>query len=152
MTYATETDIENELKGITFGATSIPTSAAVADFLTQADAIINMYLSKRYATPIVDADALNIVKKIAIDFVTYRVVKILDLSKSNPIPDSNIIQQIDEGSAYRESMKMLAAIRDNKMDLLGVSEISSAGGLASFHTESGNSEIVPYFQKGVDQW
>jgi len=152
MTYATETDIENELKGIAFGASTVPTSAAVADFLTQADAIINMYLGKRYSTPIVDSDALNIVKKIAIDFVTYRVVKILDLSKSNPIPDSNIIQQIDEGSAYRESMKMLTAIRDNKMDLLGVSEISSAGGLASFHTESGNSEIVPYFQKGVDQW
>jgi|11BtaG_2_1085332.scaffolds.fasta_scaffold23159_3 phage gp36-like protein len=152
MTYALEADIVEELKGVTFSATSQVTTDAVADFLNQADAVIDMYVGKRYATPLTAAAALLVVKKIAIDIVVYRITKILNLKKSVPVPDSNIPQDITEGSAYRESMKMLTAIRDNKLDLPDETEIDTSGGLGSFHTETGNEDLTPCFQKGVDQW
>ena len=152
MTYATQSDIENELKGVTFTASSQVTASAVGDFLEQADAIIDMHLVKRYTTPITGSDSLLIVKKIAIDIVAYRITKILDLKKSVPIPDNNVIQNITEGSAYRESMKMLIAIRDNKMDLPDETELNAYSPLISFHTETGNNDIEPFFEKGVKQW
>ncbi len=152
MTYATEANIISELKNITFDVTDPVTSADVATFLDQTDAIIDMHLNKRYTTPVTASEALLIVKKIAIDLVAYRVAKILNLTKSVPIPDQNIIQQVTEGSAYRESMKLLVAMRDGKMDLPGETEVSPAGGIESFHTETGNSGIVPCFNKGKEQW
>lgn len=152
MPYATSADIIAEIKGFDPDEGSSVTSDAVDDFLTQADAVINMYIGKRYTTPVTATAALEVVKKIAIDIVVYRIAKILNLKKSVPIPDSNIIQEVTEGSAYRESMKMLAAIRDNKMDLPGETETNTAGGLASFHTEAGNLDIEPCFKKGEDQW
>lgn len=152
MTYATSSDIENELKGISFTATSSVTTGAVSDFLDQADAVIDMHIAKRYATPVTASESLLVLKKIAIDLVVYRVAKILDLKKSVPIPDSKVIQDITNGDAYKESMKLLAAIRDNKMDLPGQDELNSNVGLRSLHTEAGNSDIVPFFEKGVEQW
>lgn len=152
MPYATSADIIAEIKGFDPDEESSVTSDAVDDFLTQADAVINMYIGKRYTTPVTATAALEVVKKIEIDIVVYRIAKILNLKKSVPIPDSNIIQEVTEGSAYRDSMKMLAAIRDNKMDLPGETETSAAGGLASFHTEAGNLDIEPCFKKGEQQW
>lgn len=152
MTYATASDINNELKQITFSATSAVTEGAVLDFLDQADAVIDMYISQRYATPVTASASLLVLKKIAIDIVVYRVAKILDLKKSVPIPDGNIIQDITNGDAYKESMKLLIAIRDNKMDLPSEEKINGASGIGSFHTESGNEDIEPFFKKGVDQW
>ncbi len=152
MTYALEADIIKEMKGIGFTSSTQVTSAAISDFLDQADALINMYIGKRYVTPATGSESLLVLKKIAVDIVVYRATKILDLKKSIPIPDSNVIQDITEGSAYRHSIKLLTDIRDNKMDLPDESEINSSGGLASFHTESGNADLTPCFQKGVDQW
>ncbi len=153
MSYSTTADIQKELKQIPLDDTSQVTESAVEGFITQADAIIDMYLGGRYTTPVTGGvKSLSVLQKISIDFVTYRVAKILDLSQSNPIPDGDIIQTINEGSAYRESMKMLIAIRDNIMSLPDATLLDTAGGLASFHTESGNSEIVPYFDKESQQW
>lgn len=152
MTYATTADIENELKNISFSISSDVKISAISGFLNQADAVIDMYIGKRYTTPATASGALLVLKKIAIDIVVYRVAKILDLKKSIPIPDSKIIQDITNGDAYKESMRMLTAIRDDKMDLPSETEISATSGLASFHTESGNSAIVPEFKKGTDQW
>jgi len=152
MTYALESDIIEEMKGIAFGSAGQVTSDAIAGFLDQADAQINMYLGKRYDTPITGASSLLIVKKIAVDLVVYRASKILNLKKSVPIPHSNIPQEMTAGSAYRESIKTLTMLRDNKLDLPDETEIDSVSGLSSFHTESGNAGIVPFFEKGVDQW
>lgn len=151
MTYATEADIEAELKGFLFTASSSVTATAIADFLDQADAQINMFIGKRYATPATAAESLLVLKKVAVDIVVYRVTKILDLTKSIPIPDKAIPQNITEGTAYRQSIDLLAAIRDNKMDLPGETGLNASYGLASYNTETG-VDNPPVFQKGVDQW
>jgi phage gp36-like protein len=150
MTYSAVTDIENELKNTTFSSTSIVTSTAVSDFISQADATIDMYLSKRYSLPITDATALIVLKNISIDIVTFRVAKILDLKKSGSIPDNHVVQDITNGDAYKESMRKLVAIRDGVMDLIGETAITPQSSLSSLQYE--NSDLVPFFQKGVDQW
>lgn len=152
MTYALSSDIVEELKGVSFTSTSQVTDAAVLDFLDQADAEINMYIGKRYTTPPTSSDALLVLKKCEVDIVVYRVTKILDLTKSVPIPDKAIPQEITEGTAYRNSISTLKAIRDGKMDLPGETEINATSSLLSFHTETGNSDICPMWEKGVKQW
>ena len=152
MTYASTADIQAELKNLNVSATSAVTSAAISDFLDQSESLINMHVGKRYVTPITATESVLVLRKIEIDFVVYRVSKILDLKKSVPIPDARVIQDITEGSAYRDSMKTLMAIRDNKMDLPGETLINNSSALSSFHTETGNSGIVPLFEKGVQQW
>lgn len=153
MTYAVESDIEAELKNIDFSAASSQvTSINVSSFITQADALIDMYIGKRYDTPVTNSKALSVIKKIAIDIVVYRIVKILDLSKSIPIPDQQIIQDITEGSAYRESINLLKAIRDDKMDLPGETLLEAGSALQSFHSETVNSNITPVFDKELKQW
>lgn len=152
MTYATQANITSELKGVIFSTTSQITSAAILEFLDQADAVIDMYVGKRYDTPVTGTKSLNLLKKIAIDIVVYRVTKILDLSKSIPIPEAGVIQDITEGSAYRESMRMLKDIRDNVMSLPDATLINTTSGFGSFHTEALNSDIVPVFDKELQQW
>jgi phage gp36-like protein len=152
MTYATQANITSELKGIVFDSSSQVKAADITEFLDQADAQIDMYIGKRYDTPVTGTKSLNILKKIAIDIVVYRVTKILDLSKSTPIPEAGVVQDITEGSAYRESMKMLVAIRDNIMSLPDATLANAVSGLGSFHTESANSDITPVFDRELQQW
>jgi len=152
MAYALKTDILNEMKGLALDATTSVTGAAVVGFISEADAVIDMHLNKRYTTPVTASASLLVVKKISIDIVAYRVAKILSLKKALPIPNPNVVQEITEGSSYRESMKMLRAIRDNEMDLPGESLTDSTSSLASFHTETGNSAIVPLIEKDSQQW
>lgn len=152
MTYATQANITSEMKGIVFDTTSQVKAADIAEFLEQADAMIDMYIGQRYTLPIAGSKSLLILKKIAIDLVVCRVNKILDLSKSNPIPADGVVQDITEGSAYRESMKLLMAIRDNKADLPDTASTSETAGLASFHTEPANIDIVPTFDRELQQW
>ena len=151
MTYATSADIRAELKNIAFTSTSSVTDDAILDFLDQAEALINMYIGQRYVTPVTSAEAILVLKKCEIDIVVYRVTKILDLKKSVPIPDTAIPQDITEGSAYKQCIKLLESIRDNDMDLPGETPINPDSGLASFNTEPGVDNPA-CFQKGVDQW
>lgn len=153
MAYATQANIEHELKNIVFvadGGKGV-TVTALAEFLEQTDALIDMYVGKRYSTPISGTKSLNLLKKIAIDIVVYRVTKILDLSKSIPIPEAGVIQDITEGGAYRESMRILRDIRDNVMSLPDATLLNASSGLSSYQTEAGNS-YVPVFDKELQQW
>lgn len=152
MTYATIDDIEAELKGINFTTTSQVTSTAVNNFLLQTDALINSYIYERYELPITGVESLEILKKIEIDFVVWRVSKILDLTKSEPIPAGGVPQEITEGSAYRESMALLASIKANKNDLPDATEINPTSPLASFHSDPNNLNITPFFDMESQQW
>ena len=152
MTYATIANIESELKGVIFTTTSQVKSTAVLEFLDQADALINLYISERYIIPITGQYSLEVLRQIEIDLVTWRVSKILDLTKSEPIPATGVPQEITEGSAYRRSLLLLKDIKANKCDLPDAEEINPIAGLASFHSDPANSNITPVFDKQEQQW
>lgn len=150
MTYATENDIANEFKNGVFNANTTVNSSALSGFLSQEGALIDSYIVNRYALPISDPQAILVLKKIEIDLVAYRVAKIQDLKKSNPIPDGRIVQDLSNGASYRQSMKMLQALKNGELDLNGETEINPTGGLSSFATD--NTDCSPVFKKCEKQW
>jgi len=151
MTYALVSDIQNEIKNIDFAnpKSSVLTSS-VEDFLDQADAKINMYLTQ-YVLPITGVESLLILKKIEIDLVAFRVTKIIDLTKSVPIPDSTIPQEITTGTCFRQAMNQLEMLKSNDLVLPDTDLVPESTGILSFHTEAGNN-IQPVFHKEAQQW
>lgn len=148
MPYCTPSDISSEFKNISFAAGSDITEAEVTQFIVETDALINAHLAPRYETPITGAEALSIVKKISIDYVAFRVAKVLNLKKSVPLPGKDIVQELNEGVAYQESKAILESLKTGTMELPDAVK-KSLSGLSSY--QSTNS-IEPVFERGVDQW
>ena len=149
MAYATQSDIENELKGITFGADTKVTVDAVVEMITQESAVIDQYLSLQYTTPVTETKALPVLKKICTDFVTYRVAKIMKIKDGVESPDSRLIQQANEAGAYRESMKLLKQISEGTLPLSGLS-LSASKSQKIYISPQPRSESV--FKKDEKQW
>ncbi len=117
--YATASDVTENMKGVTFGATTAVTTDALAAMISQESAIIEQYISPKYTLPITDASALLVLQKICIDLVVYRVTKVLQPKTAIPAPDDKVVQDISHSSAYREAMKMLKYIMEGTMTLPG---------------------------------
>jgi phage gp36-like protein len=149
MTYATTTDIQSEFKSLPLSASSAVTTTEVEKFLEETDAIIDTFLAARYTLPITGTKSLLVLKKIEIDFVAYRVAKILNLKKEVPLPDENIIQELNEGAAYRESKKLLDGLFTGKMLLPDESPKTSGSGMSDYN--SANS-VEPIFERDTKQW
>jgi len=154
MPYANICDVETEFRGIKFDADadSGVKPNTVEKFLEQDEAFIHTYIAERYPTPVTSTEGAQILKKIEVQLVSFRIDKIISLTGSRPVPKAGIIQSNDRELCYKEAIKYLEAIRDNKMNLPGTEEIVPDAGLASFHTEPGNDDIVPFFDKEVQQW
>lgn len=151
MTYATELDIQNEFKDISFGnANDILDSSVISDFLAQTDAFIDMSIGQRYILPVVDSQALLILKKIEIDIVVCRIRKLIDLTKSSMYPSDNVPQENTKTQGSCDNNATLKAIKDGQLTLPNTDFANAGGGLTSFHAE--NTDIYPVFMKGVTQW
>jgi phage gp36-like protein len=148
MSYATVADIESEFKSIDFTTGALVTSE-VTEFLNQTDALIDAYLNQRYVLPITDADSLLILKKIEIDFVAYRVAKILNLKKEIPLPDKSVIQDLNNAASFKQSKELLEKIFDGEVILPGATPKASSGGFSDYN--SANS-IEPIFERDTKQW
>lgn len=149
MSYATVAEIASEFKSITFDSNSALTDTEVGAILDQTDALINAHLSVRYITPITGAESLLILKKIEIDFASYRVAKILNLKKEIPLPDTTVIQDLNNGAAFKTSSKMLERIYNGDIPLPDAVPNSSATGFSDYN--SANS-VEPIFKRDVKQW
>lgn len=150
MSYADKADIEGELKGVSFETDTTVTSTNINSMLAQESAVIDQYLSAQYVTPVTDASALLVLKKICIDFTVYRIVKILKTKSKAPLPDTNMYQEVNEGSAYRESKKLLTMYQSGQMSLNGASRIGSKANIISISPKKNTSERV--FKKDEQQW
>lgn len=115
--YATKADIELNLKGVTFSASTSVTSDGLVAMISQESSVIDQHISSRYALPITEASALLFLKKICIDLVVYRVTKVLQPKNATPIPQDKAIQDISHSSVYREAMRMLRSVSDGSIAL-----------------------------------
>lgn len=149
MPYSLYTDVQSEFKSLSLSATSAVTINEVTEFISQADAKIDAQLSIRYATPITGTEALKLVKKISIDFVAYRVAKILDLKNDVPLPDNRVIQVLSNGGAYKESKLFLEALANGKVPLPDAA-LNSPGPVVSSYNADNN--ILPIFERDTKQW
>jgi phage gp36-like protein len=148
MAYATSSDIEGELKGITFSGTSSVTTTTVGEMLDQESAVIDQYLSTQYVTPVTDADALLTLKKICIDFVSLRIEKVL--KHSNDSNDKGFVQEASTVMSYKESLKLLKMFSSGEISLAGATRISGKGRIMSISPDENTTERV--FKKDEVQW
>lgn len=146
--YAVKADIDAELKGITFGATTAVTATALDNLITQESAVIDMHVMVRYNLPVVEASALLVLKKICIDLVSYRIRKILQPKEVLPQPDDKATQEIVSSSTFREAMRMLKDLSTGKMSLPGEAQKSTN----FINSTAVNEDIPTEFEFGVKQW
>lgn len=145
MAYADTDDINGELKGVTLPMNPI-TSDVLTGILDQESAVIDNYLGNYYTTPITDTTALLVVKKICIDLVVFRVVKIM----AKNLPDTAERDITRETGAYREAMAMLKKIGKGDMNLQGAERLTSKASRISIRPKKGTSTRT--FEKDVEQW
>jgi len=149
MPYATVVEIASEFKSITFDSNSALTDTEVGAILDQTDALINAHVTQRYVTPITGDESLLILKKIEIDFVAYRVAKILNLKKEIPLPDNVVIQDLNSGAAFKTSSKMLERIFEGKILLPDAPLNTSATGFSDYNS---TNSVEPIFERDIQQW
>lgn len=148
--YATEAQIEANMKGVDFSEANAAVSTAdLTTMLAEESQVIDQHVQPNYTLPITDADALIFLRKICIDLVIYRVAKVLMPRESKELPNGKIIQDISHSSAYREAMKMLVRLAERKIALPNLAVKSRV--FVSSTLES-STEIVQTFDKDVEQW
>ena len=151
MSYVDVAGITSEFKNIDFTATgAVLSTDEVTQFILETSAVIDSRLSSRYVTPITGTISLLIVRKICIDFVAFRVAKILNLKKSLPLPEKLIVQELNEGSAYVESRNMLDSLQNGSVTLPDAVRVATTEtGLSSYNT---TNSITPTFKRSTYQW
>lgn len=97
----------------------------------------------------IGSEGLRLLRKLEIDIVSCRIVKIIQVKAPAIIKDSGVRQDIKECSAEREAIKLLKSLQNGDMGLVGADLITSSGGLSS-HADNINYE--PTFKRDVKQW
>lgn len=149
MTYALQSHVVGEIKGVNINSSSLVTDTKLGQMLEEADAEINSYINGRYVLPIADANALVFLRKLEIDIVVYRVTKILSIKNSQPIADNRIIQDVSHSSVFRQAMNTLKDLRDGKMQLHDA-ELKTA--TAKVKSYNNSNDVEPVFKMDEQQW
>ncbi len=147
--YADDTEVTSEFKRVNFGATgAVVETAEVNRFIDEASSFIDVHLRGIYELPLVDADNILLMKKICIDAVSCRIVKILNTKKSKPLSDKRLEQTADECAAWAASKELIIKIHEERLKLLGEVLIASTRRLTFFPKPA----ACPVFDKDKQQW
>lgn len=145
--YCLESDIVENLRGVTFGVSTPVTSTALGNMIDQESQVIDQHIQALSTIPVTDVDALIFLKKICIDLVIYRVTKVLRPKNIEPIP-KNATQDISHASSWRVSMMMLKDLKDGVTTLPNTTIESKTFVSSTLNTE--NFESI--FERNVKQW
>lgn len=147
MSYCTFTDVQSDFKNTQFTASSLVTSGAVTQFITEASALIDSYVGSRYVTPITGTMSLALMSLFCRTLVSDRVRGIM-ANKQQVATDAN--QQVkSDGFSAKDVMKALNDLKD------GVSTLTDAVLLnqnASFFSNNNSNGVNPRFNKQRRQW
>lgn len=146
--YCTEADVKENLKAAVFSSSTAVTTTAIANIIDQESALIDAYISPRYALPIVNATALNFLKRICIALCVYRYTKIMNPLEVKPLPDDSGFQEISHASGYKDAMRMLRDISAGKMFL----PLEADAGRSLFSSTAVNEDVQTVFVSEEKQW
>jgi len=146
MAYCTASDIAKDFANMVFSASSKVTDTDLAEFITDADALIDSYLAGRYVTPITGTAALATCKLFSRTLVSDKVTGILQIKQAT---NSNANQNVRSGLSTKDVLGLLEDMRDGKSQLSDAVLVKAAGGINSFNVKEG---IVPQFSKDTDAW
>jgi phage gp36-like protein len=147
MAYSTSAEVQADFKSLVFTSTTLVTSADVAQFIAEADALINSYIGMKYAVPITaDADTLNLLKLFSRTLVADRIKKILEVKQAS---STSANQDVRGAYSTRDVMTSLNAIRKGELSLSGATSLISGAG---FYSQNSTDNVTPEFKKGEKQW
>lgn len=148
MAYCAVSDIQAEFKSLTINSTSLVTTTSVTQFIVEADALINAYVSTRWTTPITgDAQSVALMSLFSRTLVADRIRGIL-ANKQQTNTDAN--QQVkSDGYSTKNVMQALQAIQSGNMQLTGAQLLLGNAGFFSNNYDRGE---LPRFRKNRKQW
>lgn len=144
MGYCTQVNVEAEFKAITFDADTTVTATELAEFISQADALIDSIIGNKYVVPLTGATSLLVLKYISTLLVSDRVRKVIAVR--TPVGDKN---QDGVRGEYKTAMDFLDKIVNGELRLDGELWITTTGGFNDYVSENG---ITPIFDVTKDQW
>lgn len=155
MAYCTNAQVAEEFNGVTFGASTNPTSTTVDRWIAEADQLIDSKVGLRYVVPVTNASDLIIARQISIMLVAARVRR--RLNRTGPDGETAKVKVSD---THDQAMKMLEQIVKGTMDLPNTTLRNAKVGASSFHTACTDNDYAACadditsheFRKGVDQW
>ena len=145
--YCDESDIIENLRGVSFGASTPVTSIALGNIIDQESQVIDQHIQSRFAVPPTDDDALVFLKKICIALVIFRVTAIVRPKDIMPIPnDAN--QDISSASTWKAAMKMLKDLQSGETVLPNTDVSTKVFVSSTLETDN----VKATFEKDVRQW
>lgn len=151
MVYCTADDITSDFKNQDFtAADALVTTAEVTQFIVESDALINSYVGMRFAVPITDSDALELMKLISRSLSSSRVKDILVQKTEESGGSEGKPIEVRQGLlAYTDCIKTLKSIASGERFLFGATKNVSNEGL---YSENVALDIQPTFEKSTKQW
>ena len=146
--YASLSDIVAEFKELSIDESSAVSITDVNQYIEQESAMIEMYLEPIYVLPVTGERALKILKRLAIALVAYRIAQILSISRATVLTDTKTIQEINGGTAYKQALKDLEKISQEKL-VLPDATLKSNRDPYSYNSEQ---TIEPVFSTTEQQW
>lgn len=145
MAYCAFADIQKDFPGVNF-TTGRVTSAEIADFITDADALINSYLSARYSVPVTGTESVKVLKYYSRTLVSDKVKAILEVKQAS---NAGANQNVRSGLSTKDVIKLLEELRDGTAQLSDADLLLANGGINSFNVKK---SIEPEFKKSEKQW
>lgn len=147
MAYGDNTDIVQEFRGVTFGASTKVTATEVDTMVNEASLEIDSYLATRYDVPVdsgTSPNAYAFCKMLAKMIVSFRVRGILFETEKRGEGEKKYVT-----TSADEARRILKAIRDSKQNLPADAVLSgnTTSGAFAIETDASND-----FDYGVDQW
>lgn len=148
MAYCTSDEVAKDFPATNFEATGAKvTTDDIDEFIQDADALIDSYISSRYVVPVTaDTTALRTLRLFSRSLVADKVKGILEIKQ--PI-NTAANQNVRSGLNTKDVLKLLEQIRDGQSQLTGATMISAGGGINSFNVREGKTAR---FKKDEDQW
>ncbi len=149
MAYTTYSEIQGDFKNLTFDASAGNViQSEVTQFIVEADALINSYVSAKYAVPVADAgDGLNLLKMLSRTIVTLRIKSIIEVRQNtNVAANQNAVSTL---MSMSQITKMLEGIKAGQIKLVDATPLVSGGG---FYSSNYANDITPVIKKSVKQW
>jgi len=144
MAYCTEAQVQGEFKDLPITTTTALKTGQIAEFIAEADALINAIISTRYQTPVEDGDALLLCRRMSRALVADRVAAILAVK----LPNDKLNQDATRMTT-KEVMALAQKIADGDILFDGAVVLAGVSSVASLSL----TQSVPItFKRDRKQW
>lgn len=146
MAYSTQEDIQQDFPALTFDETSKVKLSDIPDFIDDADAVIDSYISGRYVTPVTSVPALAVLRMYSRSMVSDKISGMLQVKQAT---NQAANQNVRTGLGTKDVLKLLGDLRDGLSQLSGAQLAKDAGGISSFNVKTCRK---PEFRKDEKKW